>query len=555
MSIYEALSIADTDTYLEFFADYVSVNARAHIEASRKALQDSSLIRDPILDVALNQYPDQTAEVVQQVKSIVDDWRAGQVASLNQAFTEQLGLGALPDLYQLRCPPLGTDIATPTSFGRYPSQPHTAAGPLASVNELGLPLHRDPSDDMLDHDMSPPLGIMPVFQRGMMRPAMRPTKARILSRPGRGPMPLPISVHPHARPFGVAQSSLALREAAQLTAMDPTARQLVSRRHAPPRLEPLPKLEPCLPEGFEMPEKLPSPETAVTLLAQANRANDRYLKLSKQPQNASQYGPPAVLGADGATAGTAGDFIKDHPLINPRTKANPAAAPQAIAAPAAPVVAPKTAPSLPSQQLASPAQPVSSVTQAPPQAAPVPAAAPATTLPAGSVTPSTVATDPPLPANQPRSASTVAEALAAAVDNAEDDTAGLQNGKPIKQRLGQKQRKRQREIAEQKKVEDDARAAAEAERVRQAEAEAREVQAAEAKAKAAEKAAKAAEEAQQAEAKRAEEARAEQAAAAMRQAEAASFKAAEELLASEEAAVQGKKLKQLQLHPSCRCIA
>lgn len=503
--------------------------------------------------MALNQYPDQTAEVIQHVKSIVDDWRAGKVPSLNQAFTEQLGLGALPDLYQLRCPPLGTDIATPTSFGRYPSQPPMAAGPLANVNEFGLPLHRDPSDDMLDQDMSPPLGIMPVFHRGM-RAAMRPIKARVLSRPGRGPMPLPISVHPQARPFGVAQSSLALREAAQLRAVDPTARQLVSRRHAPPRLEPPPKLEPCLPEGFEMPEKLPSPETAVTLLAQANRANERYLKLPKQPQNASQYAPPAVLGADGATAGTAADFIKDHPLINPRAKTNPAAAPQAIAAPAAPIVAPKAAPSLPPapQQLASPARPGSSSAQAPPQAASLPAAAAATSLPAGSTAPSTIATDPPLSANQLPAASTVEEPTTAAVDNVEDDTAGLQNGKPVKQRLGQKQRKRQREVAEQKKVEDDAKAAAEAARIRQAEAEAKEVQAAEAKARAAEKAAKAAEEAQQAEAKRAEEARAEQAAAAMRQAEAASFKAAEELLASEEAAVQGKKLE---LAPSHRCIA
>ena len=514
-------------------------------------MQDSSLLRDPILEVALNQYPDQAAEVIQQVKSIVDDWRAGKVPSLNQAFTEQLGLGALPDPYQLRCPPPGADIATPTSFSQYPSQPPMAAGPLPNVHGL-LPLHRDPSDDMLEQDMSPPLGTMPVFHRGM-RAAMRPTKARVLSRPGRGPMPLPISVHPQARPFGVAQSSLALREAAQLRAMDPTARQLVSRRHAPPRLEPPPKLEPCLPEGFEMPDKLPSPETAVTLLAQANRANERYLKLPKQPQNASQYAPPAVLGADGATAGTAADFIKDHPLINPRANTNPAAAPQAIAAPAAPVVAPKAAPSLPPapQQLASPAQPINSLAQTPPRAAPLPATAPATSLPAGSTAPSSVATDPPSSANQLPAAST-AEEIAAAVDNVEDDIAGQQNGKPGKQRLGQKQRKRQREIAEQKKVEDDAKAAAEAERIRQAEAEAKEVQAAEAKARAAEKAAKAAEEAQQAETKRAEEARAEQAAAAMRQAELASFKAAEELLASEEAAVQGKTPK---LAPCHICIA
>ena len=149
--------------------------------------------------------------------------------------------------------------------------------------------------------------------------AMRPLKARVLSRPGQGPVPLAVSVHPQARPFGVAQSSLAIREVAKLRAKEPMARLLISARHAPPRLA---NPEPCLPEGFEMPEKLPSPETAAAMLAQANRAHQRYLNLSTQLENASTHASPAGLGADTATTGTAGEFIQDHPLIDPRAKAN-----------------------------------------------------------------------------------------------------------------------------------------------------------------------------------------------------------------------------------------
>ena len=523
-------------------------------------MQDSNLARDPFLDEALKQDPDLYIQSAEKAKSTLDDWRAGRIPSLTDALREQLDLGALPapdfTSLQLACPLLETDATASTSFGRYLGQPSRAGQSLATVTELGLPLHGDPSDDMLDQDSSPPLGIMPVFHRGMIRAAMRPTKARVLSRPGRGPVPLPISVHPQARPFGVAQSSLALREAAQLRAKDPTARQLVSRRHGPPRLDPPPKPEPCLPEGFEMPEKLPSPETAVTLLAQANRAHQRYLNLSKQPQNASQFAPPAVLGADAATAGTAGDFIKDHPLINPR--ANSAAAPQAIAATAASAAAPTAAAGLPSmgaqrlavdQQLAThAAQPVTSSAQAPPQAAAAApaaaaaaaaAAAPPATLPAGSATPPAAA------AADPSSlAASIAEEFAAATaDSIDDESVGLQNGKAIKQRPGQKQRKRQRELAELKKVEDDAKAIAEGVANKKAEAEAKAKQEAEAKAAAAEKEAEAAEAAAMAETKKAEEAMAKEAATAREEAEAASMKAAAELLASEEAAVQGKEFK------------
>ena len=522
-------------------------------------MQDSNLARDPFLDEALKQDPDLYIQSAEKAKSTLDDWRAGRIPSLTDALREQLDLGALPapdfTSLQLACPLLETDATASTSFGRYLGQPSRAGQSLATVTELGLPLHGDPSDDMLDQDSSPPLGIMPVFHRGMIRAAMRLTKARVLSRPGRGPVPLPISVHPQARPFGVAQSSLALREAAQLRAKDPTARQLVSRRHGPPRLDPPPKPEPCLPEGFEMPEKLPSPETAVTLLAQANRAHQRYLNLSKQPQNASQFAPPAVLGADAATAGTAGDFIKDHPLINPR--ANSAAAPQAIAATAASAAAPTAAAGLPSmgaqrlavdQQLAThAAQPVTSSAQAPPQAAPAAAAAaaPPATLPAGSATPPAAA------AADPSSlAASIAEEFAAATaDSIDDESVGLQNGKAIKQRPGQKQRKRQRELAELKKVEDDAKAIAEGVANKKAEAEAKAKQEAEAKAAAAEKEAEAAEAAAMAETKKAEEAMAKEAAAAREEAEAASMKAAAELLASEEAAVQGKEFKM-----NCCCI-
>ena len=188
---------------------------------------------------------------------------------------------------------------------------------LAIDTELDLPHDEDHAADVSDQDNSPPLGIMPVWHKRVIRGAMRPTKARLLSCPGRGPVPLP-SVHPKARPFGVAYSSLALREAAKLKAKDPPARQLISARHPPP------KAELCLPEWFEMPEKLPSPETAVALLAQANRAHQRYLKLANRLEDDEiTYAPAAVLGANAAAAGTAGDFIKGHPLISRRAQANP----------------------------------------------------------------------------------------------------------------------------------------------------------------------------------------------------------------------------------------
>lgn len=66
-----------------------------------------------------------------------------------------------------------------------------------------------------------------------------------------------------------------------------------------------------------MPEKLPSPENAAALLAQANRAHQRYRKLTKWLVDESTYAPPAGLGASATATGTAGDFIKGHPLINP----------------------------------------------------------------------------------------------------------------------------------------------------------------------------------------------------------------------------------------------
>ena len=525
-------------------------------------MEDIKLLRDPFLELALKRDPALYTQSTEQVKCILDEWRAGRIPSLNEALKDQLDLGALPppdfSSFDLGRPFMETDAAASTSFDQYLGQPPRAAQSLATVTELGLPLHQDPSDDMLDQDSSPPLGIMPVIHRGMTRAAMRPNKARVLSRPGRGPVPLPISVHPQARPFGVAQSSLALREAAQLKAKDPTLRQLVSRRHAAPRLELPPRPEPRLPEGFEMPEKLPSPETAVTLLAQANRAHQRYLNLSKQPQNASQFASPAVLGADAATAGTAGDFIKDHPLINPRARANPAAAPQAVAATAAPVAAPAAA-SMGAKRLAvdqqlgtHAAQPVTSSAHALPQAAPHAAAVPIATSSAGLATAPAAAAAAANPASlgdQLPAASTVEEAALATADSIEDESAGLQNGKAIKQRPGQKQRKRQREIAELKKVEDDAKAVAEAEAKKKAEAEATAKQEAEAKAEAADQEAKAAEAATLAEAQKADKARAKEEAATLEKAEAAATKAAAELLASEEANAQGKKFRN-----NCCCI-
>ena len=516
------------------------------VEDAKKALQDADLY----------------AQQSEKVKSTLDDWRAGKITSLSEAIREKLNLGPYAEAAsvctQLSRLPLETEAATSTSFGRYlhglPCRPGQS---LATVNELGLPLHQDPSDedDLFDQDDSPPLGTMPVLHRGITRPAMLPQKARVLSRPGRGPMPVPISVHPQSRPFGVAQSSLAIREAAQLRARDPTARQLMSRRHAPSRLEPPPKPEPRLPEGFEMPDKLPSPETAEVLLAQANRASERFVNLPKQRQHASAYTSPAVLGADAAQAGTAADFIKDHPLINPRARARPGAAPQDNAATTTSVAAPKADLGLPTALAhrpaveQEPAQLVSSSAQTLPQGVPR-----AVALPADSASSSSAAADHaagPSLDDWVSATSTAAEGIAAAPGHADDESslaAGLQYGRAIKQRPGQKQRKRQREVAELRKAEDDAKADAEAEARKKAEAEAK-VKAAEANAKAVEEAARAeAAAAAEARAKELEDARVKEADARVKEADAAklkaeavSLKAAEELLAAEEAAVQGNR--------------
>ena len=185
-------------------------------------------------------------------------------------------------------------------------------------NKLDLPHDEGCAADVFGLDNSSVRAATPVFHKQTIQAAMRPTKARLLSCPGRGPVPLPISVHPKALPFRVAYSSLALREAAKLRADDPTAKLLISARHPPPTCPP----ELCLPEGFEMPARLPSPQSAVVLLAQANRAHQRYLKLTKQLDD-STYVPAAVLGESVTATGTAADFVKDNALINPRVEANP----------------------------------------------------------------------------------------------------------------------------------------------------------------------------------------------------------------------------------------
>ena len=551
----------------------VSSDAKAQVAEAQRALaarKQLSLETNPYLAEAHGVDPDLYACHADKVKATLDGWKAGKVPNLSDALKEQLGFGALdvPGSAYSALPALEAPMSS-APVSRYLQGLGTTVEqrkPLATVTEVGFPLHQDPGDDDLFNHEDPPLGIVPLLTRGFSRPVMRPQQDRAFSCPGRGPMPPFITSHPRSRPFGVAQSSIAIREAAQLHARDPTARQRTSRKHAQPRLEQPPPKPENLPAGFEMPDKLPSPETAVGLLAQANRASERFASLSRAPQHASTCATPAVLGMDSTMAGTAADYIKDHPLIDPRGKPKSAAAatgsllpPQGAAAPAPPGPSRAASPSIASkadsvaptalpgamQQLHKavaehkPAVATQPLSPSPPAQSPTVgnAAVPETVLRTDQAR--AVQANPPAAtpvatiADQPVAspASTAPENAAAAVDAAGDDGASsptdLQQGKANKQRPGRKQRRRLKDMAEAAKAEDEARKAVEATAKAEAEAEA----AAKAVAEAAAKAKADAEE----KARRAAEVVARQAA------EAAALKAADELLASEEKAAQGVK--------------
>ena len=547
----------------------LSADTEAQIAEAQRALDacKQSSLNNPYLAEAIRSDPDFYARHSEKVKATLDDWKAGKVPNLSEALKEQITFGPVdvPGSAYSALPALEAPSSS-APVSRYLQGLGTTAEqrkPLATVTEAGFPLHQDPSDDLFRHE-DPTLGVMPLLtHRGFHRRVMRPQQLRALSRPGRGPMPPFITSHPLSRPFGVAQSSLAIREVAQLRARDPAARQLTSRKHAQPRLEqPAPKPE-NLPAGFEMPDKLPSPETAVGLLAQANRASERFANLSRAPQPASTSAAPAVLGMEPAMAGTAAEYIKDHPLIDPRAKSRPAAAaqrsllpPQGTAAPtpprpsgaATPPIAPKADADAPTtstgavqrlrkaaaeHELAGAAQPLSP--PPPAQSPTVGNAAVAETMlrtdqanatQAKSPAAAPVATVADQPAALP--ASVAPENAAAATDAASDGASSptdLQQGKANKQRPGGKQRRRLRDMAEA--------ARAEAELIEAAEAKAKEKADIEAAAKTvAAAAAKAKADAE-------EKARLEAEAIARQAAEAAALKAADELLASEERAFEG----------------
>ncbi|KAL3140477.1 cAMP-dependent protein kinase catalytic subunit [Trebouxia sp. C0009 RCD-2024] len=440
---------------------------------------------------AIGHDPALCARQAQLVKATLDDWKAGKVPSLADALREQLSCG--PELAHLSRPRRDTEAAASTSLAQHlqgpPSRP---AQSLVTGPELQ---HQDPPDDLCHLYASPPLGHPEPVLRSTPahRPTMLPIKARVNSRPGRGAMPLPISVHPQARPFGVTQSSLAIREAAQLRARDPAAKHLRTYRLPSTRTERASRLE-----GLEMPDQLSSLDIGPSLLAQGEGF----------PQHASTSASAAVLGIN---AGTSADHISGHAVCNPGAKAKAPATPQVNAATPAVATAPQ----------ADAAQPGSSTALASAVHVPSAAAAPAASLPADLATPPAVtpqdAAGPSWPAGLPAT-NTEAEGAAAPADNAEDDAslaAGLQHNKAIKQRKrpGQKQRKRLREMADLAKAEHSAKAVA----------------AAEAKA-----AAKAEAEAQRKEGARVQQAAEEKAkaAAARSEAEAASGKAVQELLAA-----------------------
>ncbi len=404
------------------------------------------------------------------------------------------------------------------SSGQISPPPEVFKPSLPIVAEGSSVTHLDPEVDIPDPlDLSPPLGSVPMLPglRGIQRPAMRPSKARD-ARPGRGPVPVPSTTHPEARPYGVARSSLALREQAQLQAEQPGA-LLMPPRHKSASSD-------------KCPEKLPTPEAAVNLLAQVHSAEKRFettLPNGKPPT--PTVTAAAVLGADAVDQTMVAKFVKENALVpqkpaRPAPKASKSAAqgstPQAgSASPQAaslatvaehPVAASATTASEPAAHVAAPAarkskkvkaagtQPSSSVAQpqaqapaasqpaglptqspsearaeqsaapaaTPPafkdQAAPVPAAAVASasaapTAAVPSASPATAATSSAVQPEAPHVRPEVAtEGSLTPLDADPSSPTGEQASasKQGKQRMGKKQREKQRQEAAAKALED-----------------------------------------------------------------------------------------------------
>ena len=503
------------------------------------------------------------------VRATLDDWKAGRVPSLSGALRQQLNLGPLenlPGLNSLQSPLLPIPSEGPSSSasmsrflqgGSVASEQHQAMTP---GTELGLPLYEDPPDELMEAEEAP-LGTMPVWpHKSFSRPAMQPQKARVCSHPGRGPMPHFVSSHPRSRPFGVAQSSLAIREAAQLYARDPTARQLSSRRHAYPKLEQAAPKPDNLPAGFELPQRLPPPDKAKGLLAEAIRA-ERSIEQRKAAQQANSM---ASASMDRPVAGPSSQHVKDHPLVNPRANSNAAAATASRSALPPPATPPPT-----------PVRDVSPLAAAPQAGAAEAAAKQKAVNQPQQVSPPAQAQQVNHPLPRPVAAAEGSEEThglaalagpsaavqsdqpaaesAADADAGEDASAAEQDSKAVKQRPGRKQRRKIKELAEQARLDgiaSQAKAQADAELKAQAEASAKAAEeaskaAAAAAAKAEADAAKAEIDAAQA---AADEAWEKEEAIRLQAAEAASLKAGEDLLAEEEAAAAGMSLLS-------RCVA
>ncbi|DBB00067.1 TPA: hypothetical protein ACH3X1_013923 [Trebouxia sp. C0004] len=481
------------------------------------------------MDEVYNPSEEHTAAVAVAVKLGVEDFKSGRVANRSEAVRARVS-----EVYKRRDPLLrfpkdpvpsqaeasegpSSTFSAYRSSGQISPTPEVFKPSLPTVAEGSSVTHLDPEVDIPDPlDLSPPLGSVPMLPglRGIQRPAMRPSQPRG-ARPGRGPVPVPSTTHPEARPYGVARSSLALREQAQLQAEQPGA-LLMPPRHKSASSD-------------KCPEKLPTPEAAVNLLAQVHSAEKRFettLPNGKPPTPIVTAA--AVLGADAVDQTMVAKFVKETALVpqkptRPAPKASKSAAPGSTpqagsASPQAaslatvaehPVAAAATTISEPAADAAAPAprkskkvkaagtQPSSSVAQ--PQAQ-----APAASQPAGLPTQSPsearaeqsvvpAATQPafkdqaaPVSAAAVASASAVPVAAVPSASSTATSSSPVQPGAPLvrsevategsltppdadpssptgeqasaskqgKQRMGKKQREKQRQEAAAKAVED-----------------------------------------------------------------------------------------------------
>ncbi|DBA71119.1 TPA: hypothetical protein ACH3X2_011529 [Trebouxia sp. C0005] len=311
--------------------------AKPHLEAARRSREarkaawaaykekDSLLPEDfkRRMDEVYNPSEEHTAAVAAAVKLGVEDFKSGRVANRSEAVRARVS-----EVYKRRDPllqfpkdrvPYQAEASEgPSSAFDYRSSDQISPPPevfkssLPTVAEGSSVTHLDPEVDIPDPlDLSPPLGSVPMLPglRGIQRPTMRPSKPRG-ARPGRGPVPVPSTTHPEARPYGVARSSLALREQAQLQVEQPGA-LLMPPRHKSASSD-------------KCAEKLPTPEAAVNLLAQVHSAEKRF-------ETTLPYGKPpipivtaaTVLGADAVDQTMVAKFVKESALV-PQNPAKPA---------------------------------------------------------------------------------------------------------------------------------------------------------------------------------------------------------------------------------------